>query len=160
MKSRIIEGYNYYDNVDFDNPGPGFKSMGYFVIKGKIIYSSESRENLISYFKKKNKTAFLSIVVSHYNYSFDDTLKDISGTCKLNTLVRYQDLALLNSGASDSMSRITYLHLQWYEKLLLKMLHKNTIVQKKEFWMWLINIFVAFLAIIFSYLSYKNGFLK
>ena len=152
----IKEGYRYDNKFDLDNPGPCFKSMGHFLIQGKIIFKSENRNDLID-LKKNYKGAWLHVEEYSFNFKYDMMLKNLSKKLRLNTIISFDHLqdGIYNNKPPPYK---TFIHLNRWGKLKLSWSFNNTFIQKKDFWMWLINILVAMLAIFVSYLAIKYEF--
>ena len=152
----IKQGFSYCDNNDENKPGPGWQANAYFFIQGKVVYRADKESDLIN-LRNGDISAWNSVTPYIFGYIFDSTIEKISSEKKLNTMIRYNHLS---DGIKDKIISpyYTYIHLSRFDKLRLAWSWRNTLIHKKEFWMWLINISVAILAIFVSYLAIKLEF--
>jgi|AntAceMinimDraft_17_1070374.scaffolds.fasta_scaffold85726_2 hypothetical protein len=88
------------------------------------------------------------VTFSTFDYSYDVSFKDyFKKKYKINVNTKIK--VIKDDNNKLELERIPiYVNLNWKERLCLDLKFKRLLIQKKEFWMWLINIIVAIGAIL------------
>ena len=93
----------------------------------------------------------LNVLKPKYKYEIDKSLKPLFKE-KLNAKILYHDL---NRESFEDAS-IAYTKLHWHQKIQISWQFGNCWIQKPNNIMWIINIIVAILAVIFAAKAIKN----
>ena len=92
------------------------------------------------------------VTFSTFDYSYDVPFKDyFKKKYKINVNTKIKVIKDDNNKLEFERIPI-YVNLNWKERLCLDLKFKRLLIQKKEFWMWVINVIVAIGAIVAGFL--------
>ncbi|MCD4746743.1 MAG: hypothetical protein K8R58_10635 [Bacteroidales bacterium] len=148
-----------YRLIPEDNNPDSLKveKMGVILIKGKSAIFSE-HDNIIEDYLSGIKNSKSLKGFHSFQYQFDNIITNFDIN-RLNTRLEPKPLYKhIYKGTNPIWPIVIYVRLNRIQKTILSWKFGKTIVHDKSFWMWVINISVAILAIVVSYMAiFKNN---